>query len=304
MTTGPPELIPADFPFTMRRIQVLDSHIAYVDVGNSTASATVFLHGNPTSSYLWRNVIPHVSSKSRCIAPDLIGFGDSGKVPGLAYRVADQQRYLDAFLDAVLPTETITLVLHDWGSALGFDWARRHQGRVVGLCFMEFVVPADSWDVFPPEVAANFRPFRDPKLGRQLLIDQNIFVEKVLPGSVIRKLTEVEMAHYRQPFLDPASREPVWRFPNEIPIAGEPADVWDKVQLYMAWLFETNIPKLFFWVSPGVIITPDTAEKFMQKLRNTRGVYLGAGRHYVQEDHPHAIGREIAQWLPESLNQE
>ncbi len=172
----------------------------------------------------------------RCVAPDLIGFGDSDKIDGLAYRVTDQQRYLDAFLDAVLPTEKLTLVIHDWGSALGFDWARRHEDRVAGIAFMEFVLPADSWDVFPPNLGESFRPFHDPKLGRELLIGQNVFIEKVLPLGVFRRLTEEEMTHYRRPFLEPASREPVWRFPNEIPIAGEPADVWEKVQKYVAWL--------------------------------------------------------------------
>ncbi|KAH8660557.1 Alpha/Beta hydrolase protein [Xylariales sp. PMI_506] len=303
MAADTPESISAAFPFTKQRVPIFGSQMAFVDIGISSGSATIFLHGNPTSSYLWRNIIPHVSANSRCVAPDLIGFGDSDKIAGLEYRVADQQRYLDTFLDTVLPTERLTFVLHDWGSALGFDWARRHQERVAGLCFMEFVIAADDWNVFHPGVAEIFRPFRDPKLGRQLLIDDNVFVEKVLPGGAVRELTEEEMAHYRQPFLDPASREPVWRFPNEIPIAGEPADVWEKVQTYMTWLLKTDIPKLFFWVSPGVIITPNTAEQFMQKLRNTKGVYLGSGRHYVQEDHPHTIGREIAQWLPELSKQ-
>ena len=131
------------------------AQMSYIDVGVSSGSATVFLHGNPTSSYLWRNIIPHVSRQSRCVAPDLIGFGDSDKIPGLAYRVADHQRYVDSFLDAVLPTEKLTLVVHDWGSALGFDWARRNEDRVIGLVFMEFVLPADSWDVFAPGAAQN-----------------------------------------------------------------------------------------------------------------------------------------------------
>jgi haloalkane dehalogenase len=298
MATDTSEQISADFPFIKQKVTIIGSQMAYVDTGSSSGSATVFLHGNPTSSYLWRNVIPHVSVRSRCVAPDLIGFGDSDKVTDLAYRVEDHQRYLDAFLDAVLPTEKLTLVVHDWGSALGFDWARRHEDRVAGLAFMEFVLPADNWDVFPPEVANNFRPFRDPVLGRELLINQNVFIEKVLPLGILRQLTDEEMSHYRRPFLDPASREPLWRFPNEIPIAGSPADVWEKAQKYITWLLETDLPKLFFWATPAIIITKETAESFIEKFRNTKSVNLGPGLHYLQEDYPHTIGREIAQWLP------
>jgi haloalkane dehalogenase len=298
MATDLSEQISAAFPFEKRRVTVIGSQMAYVDTGSSSGSATVFLHGNPTSSYLWRNIIPHVSASSRCVAPDLIGYGDSDKVAGLDYRVEDHQRYLDAFLDAVLPTEKLTLVVHDWGSALGFDWARRHEDRIAGLAFMEFVLPAESWDVFPPDVANNFKPFRDPVLGRELLINQNVFIEKVLPLGILRQLTDEEMSHYRQPFLDPASREPLWRFPNEIPIAGNPADVWEKVQKYIAWLLETDIPKLFFWATPAIIITEETAKSFIEKFRNTKSVFLGPGLHYLQEDYPHIIGREVARWLP------
>ncbi len=292
-----PGSISADFPFQKLTVDVLGSKIAYVDVGASTEGTVLFLHGNPTSSYLWRNIIPHVSGQTRCIAPDLIGFGDSDKVANLEYRVADQQRYLDAFLDRIMPTGSITLVLHDWGSALGFDWARRHQDRVSGLVFMEFVLPAPSWDVFPKEVADSFKPFRDPEMGRELLINQNVFVEKVLPGSVLRKLTEEEMAHYRKPFLEVSAREPLWRFPNEIPIAGNPPDVWEKAHGYLAWLGKTETPKLFFWASPGVIISPATAEAFMQNWQNIKGIFLGPGLHYLQEDYPHAIGTAISEWL-------
>ncbi|KAM0263199.1 hypothetical protein ACHAQJ_001354 [Trichoderma viride] len=209
--------ISAEFPFEKQRVDVFGSQIAYVDVGVSEGYATVFLHGNPTSSYVWRNIIPHVSGKSRCVAPDLIGFGDSDKIAGLQYRVADHQRYLDAFLNAVLQVEKITLVIHDWGSALGFDWARRNEKRIAGLAFFEFVLPTPSWDVFPPAVADQFKSFRDPKLGWELLINQNVFIEKVLPLNILRQLSEEEMTQYRRPFLELESREPLWRFPNEIP---------------------------------------------------------------------------------------
>lgn len=292
------ELISAEFPFDKKKVDVLGSQIAYIDTGASEGSAIVFLHGNPTSSYVWRNIIPHLSSKSRCIAPDLIGFGDSDKVAGLEYRVADHQRYLDAFLDTILPTETITLVIHDWGSALGFDWARRHEDRVTGIAFFEFVLPVPSWDVFPAAVADTFREFRDPKLGRELIISQNAFVEKVLPSGILRQLSEEEMTQYRRPFLDPEAREPLWRFPNEIPVEGHPADVWEKVNKYVDWLLHTKIQKLFFWAESGLVITKEGVENVVKKLQNTKVVNLGPGLHYFQEDHPHTIGREIAQWLP------
>ncbi|KAM6506966.1 hypothetical protein FALCPG4_018778 [Fusarium falciforme] len=166
---------------------------------------------------------------------------------------------------------------------------------------MEFMPTAASWEALPKVMADNFRAFRDPKLGRELLIDQNLFIEKVLPLSIVRQLSEEEMTHYRRPFLEKSSREPVWRFPNEIPIAGEPADGWEKAQKYMTWLFQTDLPKLYFWATPGGTITEDKTKEYIQQLRNTKSVHLGPGIHFVQEDHPHAIGHEIAQWLPVAL---
>lgn len=298
MASSESEPISADFPYTKQKAQVLGSSIAYVDVGSSHSTVAVFLHGNPTSSYLWRNIIPHISDKIRCIAPDLIGFGDSDKVPGLSYRFVDHQKYLDAFLASVLPKEKLILVVHDWGSALGFDWAHRHEDRVAGLAFMEFLPPTDSWDEFGENFRHNFKLFRTPDIGRTLLIDQNLFVERILQGGVVRPLGEEEMNHYRRPFLQPESREPVYRFPNELPIEGQPEDVWQMAQEFMAWLFANDLPKLFFWVTPATFIGETRAKKFIGQLRNTRSVYLGEGIHYVQEDHPHAIGRELSDWLP------
>ncbi|KAL7894391.1 Alpha/Beta hydrolase protein [Trichoderma sp. SZMC 28014] len=173
-------------------------------------------------------------------------FGDSDKVVGLEYRVADHQRYLDAFLDTLLPTEKVTLVIHDWGSATGFDWARRHEDRVPGITFFEFVLPVPNWDVFPPIFAESFKAFRDPILGRELLINQNVFIEKVLTLNILRQLSEEEMGQYRRPFLQLESREPLWRFPNKIPIEGYPADVWENVNKYVDWLLHTDIQKLVF----------------------------------------------------------
>lgn len=293
--------ISAAFPYEKKKVQVFGNQMAYVDVGTSSSqSAVVFLHGNPTSSYLWRNVFPHVAKKSRCIIPDLIGFGDSDKVPELEYRVRDHQRYIDAFLDAVLPTERITLVIHDWGSALGFDWASRHEDRVAGVAFMEWI-PALSggWDARAPQFKATFQPLRTPELGRKMIIEDNFFIETILPGGVFRALTEEEMTEYRRPFLIPADREPTWRFPNEIPLDGHPEEVWDKAQRYMKWLEESDLPKLFFWVKPGAIIREEHFKTLSVKMKNVKTVYLGPGSHYVQEDYPHSIGQEVSEWMAE-----
>ena len=276
-----------------KRIEVLGSQMAYVDTGEGPV--VLFQHGNPTSSYLWRNVIPHVAPHARCIAADLIGMGHSDK-PELAYRVEDHARYFQGFIEA-LKLRDVVLVLHDWGSALGLDWARRHEDRVRGLALMEFILPIPTWLDVNPAGAEAFRGFRSEK-GRTLLIDQNLFIERVLPGGVMRRLTDEEMNAYRAPFLDPASREPVYRFPNELPIAGAPADTWAMAQAYQAWLLETEIPKLLFLVEPGSLIPPARAAWLQKRLKSCQSVPLGPGRHFVQEDHADRIGREIAAWLP------
>ena len=277
----------------MRFVDVLGSRMAYVEVGSGPT--VLFLHGNPTSSYLWRNVIPHVAPGARCIAPDLIGMGRSDK-PAIAYRVEDQARYLEAFI-AALGLESVVFVLHDWGSALGLDWARRHADRVRGLALMEFITPVPTWLDMSERGAAFFRAFRDPEQGRRLLVDQNAFIEQLLPASIVRTLAAEEMDAYRRPFLDPADREPVYRFPNELPIAGAPADVWAMARAYDAWLLETETPKLLFWADPGALVSPAKAAWYVQRLKACRSVPLGPGVHYVQEDHPEVIGREIAAWL-------
>ena len=289
--------ISSDFPFAKRKVKVLDSEMAYVESGDAAGVTVVFLHGNPTSSYLWRNVIPHVAVTARCVAPDLIGMGDSRKLPGSEYRYAEHARYLEAFLDAVVPEGKVVLVLHDWGAGLGFDWARRHEDRLAGLAFMEFCYPWKTWEAFPENLREVFHVLRSPA-GRKMAIDENFFIEQVLPGGVVRKLGEVAMSRYRAPFLDPASREPLYRFANEVPIAGEPADVYARVDAYHDWLLASDLPKLFFWSHPGQVIPEDLAAWYTQRLRNTRSVDLGQGLHYVQEDNPHLIGSEIAAWLP------
>ncbi|TLU70734.1 haloalkane dehalogenase [Lichenicoccus roseus] len=277
----------------MKKLEVFGSQMAYVDEGSGPA--VLFLHGNPMSSYLWRNVIPHVAPHARCIAPDLIGFGDSDK-PDLAYRVPDQARYLDQFIE-ILGLGDVVLVLHDWGSALGLDWARRHPRRIRGLALMEFICPQPTWLDMNPVVAQHFQEFRDPAGSRKLLIDENAFIERIVPENIVRQLPPEDLDAYRRPFLDPASREPIWRFPNDLPIAGEPVDVYTMAVAYHDWLLETEVPKLFFWADPGALIPVERAAYYQTRLKACHSVALGEGIHYVQEDHPDLIGREIAGWL-------
>ncbi|WP_428390474.1 haloalkane dehalogenase [Lichenicoccus sp.] len=277
----------------MHSIEVFGSRMAYVDSGEGPP--VLFLHGNPTSSYLWRNIIPHVAPHARCIAPDLIGMGRSDK-PSIAYRVEDHARYLQAFIET-LGLETFVLVLHDWGSALGLDWARRHPTRVRGLALMEFITPVPTWLDMGERGRAPFRAFRDPEQGRRLLVEENAFVEQLLPASIVRTLSSEEMDAYRRPFLAPSDREPIYRFPNELPIAGTPADVWAMVQAYHNWLLETDTPKLLFWAEPGALVSPERAAWYARHLKACRTVRLGAAMHYVQEDHPDLIGHELAGWL-------
>jgi len=204
--------------------------------------------------------------------------------------------YVEGFIEK-LGLTNVTLVIHDWGSALGFHYAARHESNVKGLAFMEAILATiPSWDAFPPDVRSMFTCFRTPEVGWDMIVNQNIFVEKLLPGQVIRKLTKDEMDAYREPFLDPASRKPVWRWPNEVPIAGEPADTVAAVDAYNAWLKTTDLPKLLLYAAPGVIITSPVADWCKGNLKNLTAVEVGAGLHYVQEDNPHAIGAAIAEW--------
>ena len=275
-----------------KHIEVLGSQMAYIEAGDGPV--VLFQHGNPTSSYLYRNIIPLVTPHARCIAPDLMGMGQSDK-PDIAYRVEDHARYFEAFIEA-LDLQDVVFVLQDWGSALGLDWARRHPDRVRGIVLMEFIWPIPTWGDVAPKAAEIFRAFRSEQ-GRKLLIDENRFIEQILPGGVVRPLTEAEMSAYREPFLAPASREPVYRFPNELPIAGAPADVWAMAEAYHAWLLETEIPKLFFWAEPGSLISPARAAWLSERLKACRTVPLGQGRHFLQEDHAEQIGQHIADWL-------
>lgn len=287
------------FDLPTRDVTVLGARMRYVDTGavaSSSLPTALFLHGNPTSSYLWRNVIPHVAPKTRCVAPDLIGFGGSDKKPELAYRYEDHVRYIDAFIEE-MNLERVVLVIHDWGSAIGLNWARRHPDRVAGVAMMEFISPVKSWNDWPEAIRPLFQAFRTKGAGEELVLDQNVFIEKVLPGAVARGLTEAEMQHYRAPFVDRASRRPMLSFPRDLPIEGQPPDVVATVQAYMDWLGTSPIPKLLFWGTPGILVTPADAAHYARTLPNLESVDIGAGLHYLQEDNPDLIGNRIAEWL-------
>jgi len=291
--------ISADFPFEKDRVAVLDGEMAHVDTG--TGSPVVFLHGNPTSSYLWRNVIPHVTDAGhRAIAPDLIGMGDSAK-PDIGYTFADHARYLDAFLEA-LDLSNVTLVVHDWGSALGMRWARLNPERVARLAFMEAIVPPGmpvaSLEAMGPELGGLFGALRTPGQGEEMVLEGNYFVEKVLPTfGVARTLTEAEMEAYRAPFPTPESRLPTLEWPRQIPIAGEPANVVDEIVANGEWLVGSAIPKLLFHAEPGALMPQPVVRWMAENVSALEIRFLGAGLHFLQEDHPELIGRGIADWL-------
>jgi haloalkane dehalogenase len=286
------EPISAADPYERRRIAVIDSEMAYVDTG--AGDPIVLLHGNPTSSYLWRNVIPQVEGLARCLAPDLLGMGESGKSPSGSYRFVDHARYLDAWFEALALTANVTLVGHDWGSALAFHWAHRHPERVKGIAYMEAVVQPVTWEKWPEAARGIFQALRSPA-GEEMILEKNVFVERILPGSVLRALSDEEMTVYRRPYLEPGeSRRPTLTWPREIPVEGEPADVVEIVGRYGEWLSASDVPKLFINAEPGAILTGRQRE-FCRTWPNQREVTV-KGVHFVQEDSPREIGRAIAEW--------
>jgi haloalkane dehalogenase len=255
----------------------------------------VFLHGNPTSSYLWRNVMPHVAGTHRCLAPDLVGMGQSGKAPAGSYRFVDHARYLDAWFDALDLTAGVTLVVHDWGSALGFHWARRHPERVRALVYMEAIVRPLTWADWPEVARKVFQGMRSPA-GDEMVLEKNVFVERILPLSVLRGLTEAEMAVYRTPYVEPGeARRPTLTWPRQIPIDGEPADVVAIVDEYARWLAKSPLPKLFVNADPGTILT-GPQRQFCRTWPHQDEITVRGG-HFIQEDSPHEIGRAIAAFL-------
>jgi haloalkane dehalogenase len=287
------EKISAEFPYESRFLEVDGANIHYIEKG--AGDPILFLHGNPTSSYLWRNIIPHLTSVGRCIAMDLIGMGKSDK-PDIEYRFFDHVKYVEGFIEK-MRLENITLVIHDWGSGLGFHYAMHHESNVKGIAFMEAIIMSvPSWDWFPAEMKEIFQAFRTPDVGWDMIVNKNMFIEQILPGGVVRKLTEEEMNYYRSPFVDPASRRPIWQWPNEIPIGGEPRNVAEAVDNYSGKLQQSELSKLLFYATPGALLPQLVVDWCQQNLKNLSSVNIGQGLHYLQEDNPHLIGSEIANW--------
>ena len=283
---------------SVQHCDVLSTTMAFRQAGESGAPVALFLHGNPTSSFIWRNILPLVAPVAHCIAPDLIGFGQSGK-PDIAYRFEDHARYLDALIDE-LGISSAYLVAQDWGTALAFHLAARRPEFVRGLAFMEFIRPMPTWGDFDPEHGVreqSFRKFRTAGEGEAMILQGNAFIERVLPNGMLRKLSDEEMAAYRAPFLAPESRRPMLALPRELPIEGEPADVNAILTEAHAALAAASYPKLLFAGEPGALVSPAFAAKFAASLKHCALVRLGAGRHFLQEDHSDAIGRSVAGWI-------
>jgi haloalkane dehalogenase len=290
-------MVSAAFPYQKKRQRVLGHEMAYLEVGEG--APIVLLHGNPTSSYLWRNVLPHLQSLGRCIAPDLIGMGDSDKLPDSgpgSYRFVEHRRYLDALLEALDVRERVTLVVHDWGSALGFDWANRHREAVKGIAFTEAIVAPLRRDDWGKTFGQALEALRS-EAGEGMVLQNNYFIEKILPNAILRTLSIEEMAEYRRPFTEPGEgRRPTLTWPRQVPIDGEPADVVTIVKAYADWLATSNVPKLFLKAEPGAILANDTLVNLVRQWPALTEKTV-AGVHFVQEDSPDEIGRAIAGWM-------
>ena len=286
----------SEHPLTKQYVRVEGRAMAYHEAGSG--DPVVFLHGNPTSSYLWRNVMRPLATAWRCLAPDLVGMGDSDKLPGGdpgRYSLARHQELIDAWLQALVPTGPLTLVLHDWGSALGFDWARRHPERVRGIAYMEAIVCPLSWAQWPESGRSLFQALRSPA-GEALILEKNVFIERILPGSVLRQLTAAEMAEYRRPFLEPGEiRRPMLAWPRALPIDGEPPEVVSRVARYRDWLAAAPVPKLFINAEPGAILVGEQRE-LCRRWPNQTEVTV-PGIHFIQEDSGAEIAAAIAAWL-------
>ncbi|GHO93132.1 haloalkane dehalogenase [Reticulibacter mediterranei] len=288
-------MVNADFPYQKKRQRVLGREMAYVEVGSG--DPVVFLHGNPTSSYLWRNILSYVEGAGRCIAPDLIGMGDSEKLPDSSpgsYTFVEHSRYLDALLEQLGARERVTLVVHDWGSALGFDWAYRHQDAVRGIAYMEAITKPRSWREIPSPFSDFLQAVRSPA-GEQMVLEQNIFIERILPGGMMRRLSEEEMARYRRPFVEAGeARRPMLSWPRQIPLDGEPADLVETITAYGEWLSHSLVPKLYIQGEPGSM--PASERAFCHTWPAQSEITV-RGLHFLQEDSPAEIGAALASWL-------
>jgi haloalkane dehalogenase len=284
--------ISADFPFQSNFLEINGNQMHYIDEGEG--DPVLFLHGNPTSSYLWRNIIPYLTGSARCIAPDLIGMGKSDKAD-VAYRFADHYDYLKNFIQKLALTN-ITLVLHDWGSALGFHYASKHPENIKAICFMEAIYKIPKWAELPAKPKLAFKMLRTPGLGWLMVSVLNLFVKKILPDLVVRKLTTKEQEIYSEPYPTIRSRKPLRVWPEEVPFDGRPEDVSEAVESYHNWLKKTQIPKLCFYAKPGLLLQKEDAKWISENYPHTKTVFLGKGLHYLQEDHPHRIGEELETW--------
>lgn len=275
-------------------IGVKDSEMHYLESGSG--DPIVFLHGNPTSSYLWRNVIPHLEPHGRCLAVDNIGMGRSGK-PNLAYRLVDHLAYIDAWF-TTLDLRNVTFVTHDWGVVIGLAMAMRYPDRVQAIAFMEgHIRPIARWDDFDADSQTMFKQLRTPSLGETMVIEENFFIETILPAGTRRTLSGEEMDAYRAPYRDKHARKPMLRWANEIPIAGEPADVHAIVEANQAFLATSAIPTLLLYGLPGAIIGASDVAWCTQTCQQLTAIDVGAGIHFLPEDQPDAIGMAIAGWL-------
>lgn len=287
--------ISAEFPFDSKYITVKGSRIHYIEQG--TGDPVLFLHGNPTSSYLWRNIIPYLSGHARCIAPDLIGMGKSDK-PDLDYGFLDSYAYLEAFIEQMALTN-ITLVIHDWGSGLGFHYANTYRDNIKGIAFMEAVYRLLDWDSLPRRIKVGMRMMRVPAINWLMLGAANFFIRKVLPNGTMRQLTATEQQVYAAPYPSIKSRKPVRVWPTEIALKGSPKHIYDIISAYHDWLKESDIPKLCLYADPGMLISREEIPWIKEHFPNTTTVDIGKGLHFVQEDQPHSIGRELAKWYLE-----
>lgn len=285
--------ISADFPFESRYLEIHGSRMHYIDEGEG--DPILFLHGNPTSSYLWRNIIPYLTDQGRCIAPDLIGMGKSDQ-PAIDYHFLDHYKYLQGFIEK-MDLRNITLVLHDWGSGLGFHYFANHPDNVKGIAFMEAILRPMRWSEFPAGWRIGFKLMRATGIGWIIISFLNGFVEQVLPRATVRTLTKEEMDRYRAPFPTIDSRKPVRQWPCEIPIDGHPANVHEAVDNYSRKLQSSEAPKLLFHASPGGLIPAETVEWCKENLSNLTTVDIGKGVHYLQEDNPDLIGSKLSEWF-------
>lgn len=287
-----PKHISADFPFESKYLTVKGHQIHYIDEGQG--DPILFLHGNPTSSYLWRNIIPYLTNQGRCIALDHIGMGKSEQ-PDITYGFQNAAEYLDLFVEQ-LGLENITLVIHDWGGILGFDYANRHRDKIKAIAFMEASIDVPRFQTMPASVKLALRMMRSNLFGSFMVKRMNIMINKLLPDLISRKLTKEEQAWYAAPYPTPKSREVLFAWPKDVPILGSPAFSHDRVKAYAAWLKETEIPKLCLYVSPGVGLQAEDLVIIRKEFKNTRLVDLGEGLHFIQEDYPHEIGAELSAW--------